>query len=324
MARVRITFTGCYTQPGFSYHFSHLFFKWLERELAKRVEASEAFTQTYPGFSVVIWLNAHSDILEPVIRGSTVRKRDKEIEVYLVLPHAGGPCPTSPKAYKKPVKWLLESVAEVLRRLGLDPTRLVQGTPTLVQHFVRTPDNIANHDWANEDVELQSKSRNTVPKPVPAPWGAAKSSHAAVKYTKKRQSKTKPMALPIWKIPKNIQKRVDDEDGMWEDERFDPILLTVMSEVEHEGRDIPLSWQIEFDPFDDRLEAANEKLESSGIEPDGDGWAEVIEKEFAKRYPKLAGELHSDSESSTCVLWVESEKTCQKLIELVWALIHAK
>lgn len=131
-------------------------------------------------------------------------------------------------------------------------------------------------------------------------------------------------SLPAWKIPKNIQKRVDDEDGMWEDERFDPILLTVMSGVEYEGRDIPLSWQIEFDPFDDRLETANEKLETSGIEPDGDGWAEVIEKKFTKRYPKLAGELHSDSESSTCVLWVESEDACKKLIGLVWSLIHPK
>ena len=138
------------------------------------------------------------------------------------------------------------------------------------------------------------------------------------------QPLTPRIPLPKWKIPKNIQKRVDDEDGMWEDERFDPILLTVMSGVEHEGRDIPLSWQIEFDPYDDRLKSANRKLESSDIEPDGDGWAEFIEKEFAKRYPKLADELHSDSESSTCVLWVESEGSCKKLIELVWSLIYLK
>jgi len=144
------------------------------------------------------------------------------------------------------------------------------------------------------------------------------------KLLQARDAKPKLPVMPVWKIPKNIQTRVDAEDGMWEDERFDPILLTVMSGVEYEGRDIPLSWQIEFDPFDDRLGAANKKLESSGIEPDGDGWAEVIQKKFAKRYPKLAGELHSDSESSTCVLWVESENACQKLIELVWSMIYAK
>lgn len=144
------------------------------------------------------------------------------------------------------------------------------------------------------------------------------------KLLQARNAKSKLPIMPVWKIPKNIQKRVDDEDGIWEDERFDPILLTVMSGVEYEGRDIPLSWQIEFDPFENRLDAANKKLESSDIEPDGDGWAEIIEKEFTKRYPKLADELHSDSESSTCVLWVESEKTCQKLIEIVWSLIYPK
>ncbi len=136
-------------------------------------------------------------------------------------------------------------------------------------------------------------------------------------------NKSKPTKkMPEWKIPKNIQKRVEEEDGMWEDERWDPLLLTVMSGSSYEGRDIPLMWQIEFDPFDDRLEAANEKLEAAGVEPDGDGWSEVIETEFAKRHPKLAADFHSDSESSACVVWVESEATCQKLMELIWSLTH--
>lgn len=127
---------------------------------------------------------------------------------------------------------------------------------------------------------------------------------------------------PTWTIPKNIGKLVKEEGGMWEDDRFDPILLAVMSGTSYHGRDIPLAWQIEFDPFDDRLETANEKIEASGIEPDGDGWSGVIEKEFVRRYPKLAGEFHTDSESDTCVVWVESEVACQKLIQLVWSLIN--
>ena len=139
--------------------------------------------------------------------------------------------------------------------------------------------------------------------------------------SKKPNQKTK-IALPQWRIPKNIQKRVEDEGGMWEDERFDPVLLTVLSDTSYQGRDIPLGWQLEFDPSDDRLESANEKFEAAGIEQDGDGWSSVIEKEFAKRYPKLAGEFHSDSESSTCVVWVESESTCRKLMEVVWSLMH--
>src|SRR5262249_32274830 len=132
-----------------------------------------------------------------------------------------------------------------------------------------------------------------------------------------------PKTPPKWNIPKNLKKLVE-EDGMWEDERWDPILLTVMPDTSYEGRDIPLTWQIEFDPFDDRLETAGRRIEASGIEADGDGWSSVIEKEFSRRYPKLAGEFHSDSESSTCVVWVASESACRKLMELVWSLMHPK
>lgn len=128
---------------------------------------------------------------------------------------------------------------------------------------------------------------------------------------------------PIWKIPKNLKKLVE-EDGMWEDERWDPILLTVMSDTSYEGREIPLAWEIQFDPFDDRLETAKSRIEASGIKPDGDGWSDVVQEEFGRRYPKLAGELHTDSESSTCVLRVESEATCRKLVEVVWALMHQR
>src|SRR5688572_26582074 len=80
--------------------------------------------------------------------------------------------------------------------------------------------------------------------------------------------------MPTWKVPKNIAKTLEDGDGMWEDERWSPILLTAMSGTELNGREIPLAWQIEFDPSDDEFEAANARLEDSGIAPDGYGWGE--------------------------------------------------
>ena len=36
-------------------------------------------------------------------------------------------------------------------------------------------------------------------------------------------------------------------------------------------------WQVEFDPFDERLEAAGKRLENRGVEPDGDGWKVAME-----------------------------------------------
>src|SRR6266446_3704971 len=132
---------------------------------------------------------------------------------------------------------------------------------------------------------------------------------------------------PKWKIPKNLQELIDadspDGDGMWEDDSWDPILLTVMAGTSYGGRDIPLSWQIEFQPDDERFEAANKEIEALGLEPDGYGWAKLIEAVFAKDHPKLADELHfGDTETDACVVWVESESTCKILVERVWSLIH--
>lgn len=130
---------------------------------------------------------------------------------------------------------------------------------------------------------------------------------------------------PAWKIPENLKELIDaDEGGIWEDDSWDPILLTVMGGTSYGGRDIPLAWQIEFQPYDERLEAANKKIESLGVEPDGYGWSNVIQSVIEKHHPNMLGELHfGDSETETCVVWVESEVTCKMLIEVVWSLIHS-
>jgi hypothetical protein len=135
--------------------------------------------------------------------------------------------------------------------------------------------------------------------------------------------KSKP---PTWKVPRNLQKTLEDDgDDTWEDDRWDPILLTAMTGTSYDGRDIPLAWQIEFEPDDDRLEAANEEISALGLEPDGYGWSTVIQKVLSRHDPRLLKELHSgDTESATCVIWVESENTCKALIETVWSLIHTK
>jgi len=131
-------------------------------------------------------------------------------------------------------------------------------------------------------------------------------------------------SLPKWQVPGDLKKSVAAAGGSWEEERYDPLLLTVSTGTTHDGREVPLSWQIEFDPFDERLEAAGERLERRGVEPDGDGWSSVIQKAFRKRFPKLARELHDDSETSTCVLWVESETACKRLVELIWSMLYKK
>jgi len=131
---------------------------------------------------------------------------------------------------------------------------------------------------------------------------------------------------PKWNIPENLQAFIDadgsDGDGIWEDDSWDPIQLTVMAGTSYGGRDIPLSWQIEFQPADVR-EEAKKAMEARGIELDGYGWAKLIHDVFAKDHPELADELHfGDTEIATCVVWVESESTCKTLMEVTWSLIQ--
>jgi hypothetical protein len=128
--------------------------------------------------------------------------------------------------------------------------------------------------------------------------------------------------MPQWKPPKDIAKALADGDGSWEDEWWSPILVTAMSGTEYQGRDIPVAWQIEFDPSDDEFEAANAKLEEKDIEPDGYGWGEYIQKAIRKTNPALAKRLHiTDCEADTCVIWVESEEDCRALLEATWKLV---
>ncbi len=128
--------------------------------------------------------------------------------------------------------------------------------------------------------------------------------------------------LPEWKTPQNLEAALEEGDGSWEDDRWAPIRLSAMSGREYEGREIPVAWQIEFDPADEEFEAANARLEAKEIEPDGYGWGEQIQKAIAKTDKALAKRLHTtDCESDTCVIWVESEADCRTLAETAWKLI---
>jgi len=131
-------------------------------------------------------------------------------------------------------------------------------------------------------------------------------------------------AMPDWMIPEDLQQLVEaDKDGIWEDTRWEPVLLTVMSGTSYGGRDIPLAWQIEFEPDGELFVSRNAKLTELGLEPDGYGWATLIKSVFMKYHPEVADELQfGDTESATCIVWVETEATCRLLMQVVWSLIH--
>lgn len=130
--------------------------------------------------------------------------------------------------------------------------------------------------------------------------------------------------MPRWKPPEDLAKALAHGDGSWEDERWSPILVTAMSGTQYQGRAIPVAWQIEFDPSEDDFEAANARLEASGIEPDGYGWGERIHEVLRQADAGLADRLHmGDCEAAACVIWVESEGDCRALVEATWGLVFA-
>ena len=132
------------------------------------------------------------------------------------------------------------------------------------------------------------------------------------------------LPTPEWNIPSDLESRLDaDEDGMWDDDRWAPIHLTVMKGTSYDGRDIPLAWQIAFEPFGEDFANANAKIKELGVEPDGYGWGNVLNSVITEYHPEIVDELQfGDCEIATCVVWVESEKTCKTLIQVAWSLIH--
>jgi hypothetical protein len=282
------------------YSFTCEFAEWFEGQLNKHIKESKAFREKRgAGWTLYFRWDTGRRIKKPQISEPGIDRRNKEMGWLVDLPAFRCTSP-NPKAYVPVLRQFLKSFVIVLKGEQLDTSGIERETEALLKRFKSKKGML----YCDEPYEPEETVAATAaPKPK-----------APVKLIRRK--------LPKWKIPANIQKRVDDEGGIWESERWDPILLSVMSGTSYSGRDIPLAWQIEFEPDDERFQAANEKISAIGIEPDGDGWSSLIEKIFARRHPKNAGELHFDSESSTCVAWVESENVCRRLIEVVWALMN--
>jgi hypothetical protein len=127
--------------------------------------------------------------------------------------------------------------------------------------------------------------------------------------------------FPAWRIPGNLGA-ILEEEGEWEDPRWDPIMLTVFGGIRYNGRDIQC-WEVAFSPEDDFFDDLNKALEAAGIEANGYGWLDVVEGHLTKSNPDLLERLNClDTELATCVIWVETEADCRALIETIWTVLH--
>jgi len=128
---------------------------------------------------------------------------------------------------------------------------------------------------------------------------------------------------PKWWIPPNFEALLADE-GDWTDDRWAPVRLTVMSDTSYDSHEVPLAWQIEFEPDDEVVKTANEKLGLQGFDCDGYGWGEYIRATVADASQGISESLHfGDCETTTCVVWTESQIAAKFLVEMLWQLFHA-
>ncbi|GEM_PF-1253122 len=131
---------------------------------------------------------------------------------------------------------------------------------------------------------------------------------------------------PSWNIPADLPSLIEaDEYGIWDDDSWSPVLLTVMKGVIYQGRLVPLVWQVEFEPYGEEFEAGSSRLAELGLDQDGYGWATLIEETAKKYHPEIADELQfGDTEADTCVVWVESEASCRILMEMIWTILQGE
>ncbi len=327
---MNISVTQMYLEEDAGYPFSSYFQKWLAGELCKRTRPSANFLKRYPGeYTLGFYISAKKGIKAPEIKGPGVYRKTRDVKYTIFIPF-------DPKAkyeragYRKPLAWIMDGVVAALKGLEIDASLLVEDSSSLIEVMASDTRMIRNVDSA-----LLEKRKRAVAKGKRAPQNAPPKSSGVPKGRKegvgkdgqqtRRLSTRIPINMPEWTIPGNLQKLVSaDGDGIWEDARWDPVLLTVMGGISYCGRAIPLAWQIEFEPVGDLFAAPNAKIEALGLEPDGYGWATLIRSVFTKYYPGSADELQfGDVELATCVVWVESESTCKLLMQIVWDLIHA-
>ena len=113
-------------------------------------------------------------------------------------------------------------------------------------------------------------------------------------------------SLPEWQIPPDLRSQIDaNNDSAWDCDDWFPIILTVSSDTQYGGQDIDLAWQIEY-----------ETTGCTGYEF-CDHVVAAVKSSAADLLPLLNC---GDTESTACVIWVETEDACRRLLEIVWPM----
>src|SRR5215469_2119597 len=260
---------------GDIYGFTLEFNLWLSKELGCRVKESEEFIKKFgKGWTLNFGWDKGRRIKKPRFTEPGIDHRYKELRWVIEVPRFKFDSPSG-KSYVPKLKQYLEGIVAILTREKIDASKIQKAMPALFKRLASTPlgsspDALGRSRPGLLEYDPHPYTFGTEDDPYGIEAESAASTQPATKS--KTPAKFVKRKLPKWKIPKKLLALVE-EDGMWESERFGPVLLTVMSGTSYRSRKIPLAWQIEFEPEDRQFAPANAKIAASGFQPDGDGWA---------------------------------------------------
>lgn len=119
-------------------------------------------------------------------------------------------------------------------------------------------------------------------------------------------------------LPRDLKHILEDE-GFYEDETFDPILITV-TETEFGGRNTT-NFQLEF-PAWEQIGPLTKSLKERSIKLDGYAWENLIRQYLKTKNAKLEQAVQGDSEGETCVLYTHSKARFEALFNQLQQMLH--
>lgn len=109
------------------------------------------------------------------------------------------------------------------------------------------------------------------------------------------------------KIPSNLMHILADE-GYWEDESFDPILISI-EEIHHKGKD-KICYEASF------------ALPDTPEDMDGYLWEDTVSAFLAATQPLVAPKIIGESEDETCIMWADDEDNFRILLDAMIQLLR--
>lgn len=129
---MKITVGQIYIQPGIAFPFSHLFQRWMSKELSDLIRPSANFIRRYgDDFTLVLNVSAKPEVRQPEIKGPTVFERTKDVEYTIFLPY--DKINESSDVIASAVRSFLDSVVSVFDSLEFDSSEVVKRAESIIE-----------------------------------------------------------------------------------------------------------------------------------------------------------------------------------------------